>query len=153
MSDTSHILTLCRCVVVVVVVATAAADVCRLCWSPAGAVPALLPSDHCTFLCKTQFVKWILTRKHSRRHTLNPIWRQPRTKEKRQCDDSDHKMRPRHNLMTHSDTLLAELKGTVQLDTGTIFRSDQCLAGSRSRRRGRGTFTGYLDIYTEAGVM
>ena len=53
--------------------------------------------------------------------------------------------------MTHSDTLLAELKGTVQLDTGTIFRSDQCLAGSRSR--GRGTFTGYLDIYTEAGVM
>ena len=55
--------------------------------------------------------------------------------------------------MTHSDTLLAELKGTVQLDTGTIFRSDQCLAGSRSRSRRRGTFTGYLDIYTEAGVM
>ena len=107
----------------------------------------MLPSDHCTFLCKTQFVKWILTRKHSRRHTLNqPIWRQPRTKEKRQCDDSSvDTMRPRHNLMTHSDTLLAELKGTVQLDTGTIFRSDQCLAGSRSRSRGNFHWlSGYL---------
>ena len=63
---TSHTLTLCGCVDVVV--ATAAEDVCRLCWWPAVAVPALLPSGHCTFLCKTQFVKWILTRKHG--HTL-----------------------------------------------------------------------------------
>ena len=68
---TSHTLTLCGCVdVVVVVVATAAEDVCRLCWWPVVAVPALLPSGHCTFLCKTQFVKWILTRKHSHGHTL-----------------------------------------------------------------------------------
>ena len=56
-------------------------------------------------------------------------------------------MRPRHNLMTHSDTLLAELKGTVQLDTATIFRSDLVSGGEQKQEEEEGNFhwlSGYL---------